>query len=130
MILEGANVKLRSCGLPPQPPEIVGGHTMKAIRTLLVALLTLAATTAIAETGTYFNNDTYYSAWIHGMPHLDQQRQSPLWEPSRQEGAMYCGPTTATNVLNYLAREGYPDVQMSSSDLEPVDRDDRRAHAR
>lgn len=95
---------------------------MKAIRTLLVALLTLAVTTAIAETGTYFNNDTHSSAWIHGMPDLDQQRQSPLWEPSRQEGAMYCGPTTATNVLNYLAREGYPDVQMSSSDLEPVDR--------
>ena len=91
---------------------------------LLVALLSLSSTTASAESGSYYSDSEHFSAWVHGMPDLDQQRTSLLWGPQRRDGAMYCGPVAASNMLNYLAGENFPGVRMTNSDLEPIVRDE------
>jgi len=55
------------------------------------------------------------------MPDLDQRRAPSTWDASRNEGRMYCGPTSAANILSYLQHEGYEDVDAPDVDFEPID---------
>ncbi|MFN3200166.1 MAG: hypothetical protein ACE366_17340 [Bradymonadia bacterium] len=89
-------------------------------RLLTLAALTFASTTAHADiTAVEGADGVSFLATVQGMTDLDQSRDPASWGPERRQGAMYCGPTAGANVLNYFAREGFPEIDPGDVDLEP-----------
>jgi len=78
---------------------------------------------AHAETVSRYDAPNNYSAQIYGMPDLDQKRLASTWHDNRNSGRMYCGPTSAANVLNYFVHEGFEGVDSPSTDFEPIPED-------
>ncbi|MEZ6241806.1 MAG: GC-type dockerin domain-anchored protein [Phycisphaerales bacterium] len=87
---------------------------------LTTAALFLAAgsatTPSLADTYGYFNSNDDCYMFVHGMPDFDQKRDvAPgiLGLPVNDEGeggAMFCMPTSATDLLGYVNKHGYPGV--------------------
>lgn len=93
-------------------------------RLLALALLSLSATAAHAEIHTIEGTDgASFIGMVQGMPDLDQSRTYDAVGGGHGGGSMYCGPTAGANVLNYLARNGYPEVDAPRIDLEPLPED-------
>jgi len=90
-----------------------------------VSLLAITAVSGVsaAHAGTISTDisRTDYHAHVYGMPDLDQQRDPDTWETNRNMGRMYCGPTSAANVLSYFVQEGYEDIDAPTVDFEPLD---------
>jgi hypothetical protein len=91
------------------------------------ALAGLAFATALCASlpvsAEIFANDvsrTEYFAYVNGMPDLDQVRNPENWGPERHQGLMYCGPTSAANVLSYFVHEGVSSVDAPTVDFEPI----------
>ena len=88
---------------------------------LIPAFVTLNTTSAAAEgSAGRFNSTvtgTGYIAWVNNMPDLDQNRDGLL-----EGGENYCGPTAASNILTFIANNGYPEVEPGLVDnaWEPV----------
>jgi len=76
---------------------------------LIPAALTLSTGAASADSSGSFGmelTESTYSAWVSNMPDLDQRRSL-----LRQQGQNYCGPAAASNLLTFIANNGYPEVE-------------------
>ena len=97
------------------------GLTSTLVQCALVSATLFAVnTSAQAETYAVDTSANTYYAYVRGMPDLDQRRTPTTWDASRNNGRMYCGPTTAANILSYLHHEGVEDVDVPDIDFEPI----------
>ena len=69
----------------------------------------------------YFATDNYYYRITH-MPDFDQRRQAVPGIPGlANAGSMFCVPTSATNVLAYMANHGFPTLSPGAAIWTPGD---------